>query len=585
MDFKSLGLIAPILKALAVQGYVSPTPIQEQAIPPVLAGRDVLGCAQTGTGKTCAFAAPILQLLNGTPASGRPIRALVLTPTRELAIQIYECFRAYGKGLSLRSAVIYGGVGQAAQAEALKKGVDILVATPGRLLDLQGQGLVDLSDVKIFVLDEADRMLDMGFIHDVRRVLKLLPDRKQTLFFSATMPPEVTSLVNSLLKDPVRLAVDPVSSPVESIRQSVYLVDRGNKTRLLAGLLGDPGVKNALVFTRTKHRANKVAQDLLKMGIAAAAIHGNKSQTARQQALSDFKEGRLKVLVATDIAARGLDIEELSHVFNYNLPEVPETYVHRIGRTGRAGHGGTAVSFCDCTEQSLLKGIEKLIGKSIPVAENRDWPMTVFEAPAKDSRGRTVNPDDAEARAAAKKRSRTAGTGKQTEQRTKQRTKQQTEAAAPAGKEPKKTEAAGSGKRPRLRKKRAATISEVLEADAPAGAERPESYSDFHRPDPLAGNVIMDATARLLAPKSHAAASAKAAGGHAGHAGKASARRQKEAGRKRPDRKAAEPSPAPRPHAGRGRRGPPPVELRKSRQKDSTEQPSLMKPYYLKRDD
>ena len=336
MTFQELGLNEPILRALADQGYEQPSPIQAKAIPPALTGRDVLGCAQTGTGKTCAFAAPILQQLSGHKAQGRPIRALILTPTRELALQIQESFEAYGKYLPLRSTVIFGGVGQAPQVERLKKGVDILVATPGRLGDLYGQKLIDLSRLEIFVLDEADRMLDMGFIHDVRRILGWLPAQKQTLFFSATMPPEVQGLVDSLLHNPVKVAVDPISSPVEVIDQKLYYVDRGNKTRLLAALIRELGVKNALVFTRTKHGANKVAGDLVKAGISAAAIHGNKSQTARQQALADFKSGAVQVLVATDIAARGLDIEELSHVFNYNLPDVPETYVHRIGRTGRA---------------------------------------------------------------------------------------------------------------------------------------------------------------------------------------------------------------------------------------------------------
>ena len=402
MNFKDLGLIAPILRALDAQGYAEPTPIQAGAIPPALLGRDVLGCAQTGTGKTCAFATPILQRLNADVVVGpRYIRSLILTPTRELALQIQESFEAYGRNLPLRSAVIFGGVGQQPQVDKIKRGLDILVATPGRLLDLQGQGLLDLSRVEIFVLDEADRMLDMGFIHDVRRVLKLLPPKKQTLFFSATMPPEVMDLVNGLLHDPARVAVDPVSSPVEVIDQKLCFVDKGNKSKLLSHLIREMRVKNALVFTRTKHGANKVAGDLMKAGISAAAIHGNKSQTARQQALSDFKAGRIQVLVATDIAARGIDIEELSHVFNYNLSEVPETYVHRIGRTGRAGHGGCAVSFCDFAEKEYLRGIEKLIGRNIPVVEEHPWPMEVFEAP-RDAKGRAVNADDAEARAAAK---------------------------------------------------------------------------------------------------------------------------------------------------------------------------------------
>ena len=318
MTFQELGLNAPIIKALEDMGYQTPTPIQEKAIPAALAGRDVLGCAQTGTGKTCAFAAPILQRLSAGQRPGRPIRALILTPTRELALQIQENFELYGKNLPLRSAVIFGGVGQNPQVDALRRGTDVLVATPGRLMDLYQQKFVDLSRLEIFVLDEADRMLDMGFIHDVRKILRWLPEKKQTMLFSATMPPEIADLVNSLLRDPVRVAVDPVSSPVEVIRQSVYFVDKGNKTRLLARLLEELRVKNALVFTRTKHGANKVAKDLAKLGVTAAAIHGNKSQTARQQALADFKEGRVQCLVATDIAARGLDIEELSHVFNYN---------------------------------------------------------------------------------------------------------------------------------------------------------------------------------------------------------------------------------------------------------------------------
>ena len=343
MKFESLGLTRSILTALQEQGYASPTPIQEQAIPAALAGRDVLGCARTGTGKTCAFAAPILQRLSADPKAGRPIRALILTPTRELAIQIQECFEAYGAHLPLKSVVIFGGVGQNPQVEAIQAGCDILVATPGRLEDLHNQGFIDVSKLEIFVLDEADRMLDMGFIHDVKKILSWLPAKKQTLFFSATMPKEISQLVDSLLHDPVKIAVDPVSSPVEVIDQSVYLVDKNNKTKLLVKLLNDRSIPSALVFTRTKHGANRVAQDLTKAGITAAAIHGNKSQTARQAALAGFKDGSVRVLVATDIAARGLDIEALGCVFNYNLPEVPETYVHRIGRTGRAGKDGIAI--------------------------------------------------------------------------------------------------------------------------------------------------------------------------------------------------------------------------------------------------
>ena len=404
MKFEALGLTRPILEALAEQGYETPTPIQEQAIPAALAGRDVLGCARTGTGKTCAFATPILQRLSAAPREGRPIRALILTPTRELAIQIQECFEAYGAHLSLNSVVIFGGVGQNPQVEAIQAGCDILVATPGRLEDLHNQGFIDVSRLEIFVLDEADRMLDMGFIHDVKKILTWLPAKKQTLFFSATMPKEISQLVDSLLQDPVKIAVDPVSSPVEVIDQSVYLVDKGNKSKLLVGLLEEKKIPSALVFTRTKHGANRVAQDLTRAGITAAAIHGNKSQTARQAALAGFKDGSIRVLVATDIAARGLDIEDLGCVFNYNLPEVPETYVHRIGRTGRAGKDGMAISFCDFGEKPLLRDIEKLIGKSVPVVEDHPFPMQVFEAPKKDARGRIVNPEDAEARKAAKAR-------------------------------------------------------------------------------------------------------------------------------------------------------------------------------------
>ncbi|MCD8354301.1 MAG: DEAD/DEAH box helicase [Clostridiales bacterium] len=402
MNFQDCHLIDPIVKALTEQGYTQPTAIQAGAIPPALEGRDVLGCARTGTGKTCAFAAPILQRLSQNPVDGRPIRALVLTPTRELAIQNQECFVNYGKYLNVTSVVIFGGVGQTPQVEAIQKGADVLVATPGRLADLYQQGYLDLSRLEIFVLDEADRMLDMGFIHDVKKILQWLPKKKQTLFFSATMPEEITQLVNSLLYKPVRVAVDPVNSTVDAIRQQVYLVDRVNKTKLLVSLLEEQDLSSVLVFTRTKHGANKVSKDLQKAGVSAAAIHGNKSQTARQEALAGFKAGNIRVLVATDIAARGLDIEELACVVNYNLPEVPETYVHRIGRTGRAGRGGLAIAFCDFNEQPLLKDIEKLMGKKVPQVKDHPWPMQNFDPPAKDKGGKVRNPEDEEARAAAR---------------------------------------------------------------------------------------------------------------------------------------------------------------------------------------
>ena len=593
MTFAQLGLCPPILKALAEEGYESPSPIQEKAIPPALDGRDVLGCAQTGTGKTCAFAAPILQRLDGEKVSGRPIRALVLTPTRELALQIQESFAAYGRHLPLRSAVIFGGVGQAPQVEQLKKGVDILVATPGRLGDLYGQKLIDLSKLEIFVLDEADRMLDMGFIHDVRRILGWLPRQKQTLFFSATMPPEVRGLVDGLLVNPVKVAVNPVSSPVEIIDQKLYYVDRGNKTKLLAHLIRELDVKNALVFTRTKHGANKVAGDLSKAGITAAAIHGNKSQTARQQALADFKAGRVQALVATDIAARGLDIEELSHVFNYNLPDVPETYVHRIGRTGRAGHGGTAISFCDINEKEELKAIEKLIGKAVPVVENHPWPMEILEPAPKDKKGRAVNPEDAEARAAAKerRRQRDAANKAAAEARKAKANQKIMEAEAPKKAEPL---AETPAKKRRNRGKRSsATLEEALTATNPVRPSAPEpDFADFRKPDPLASDVIMDATARLLAPRPRTQAPKKPkAPKQAAKAPKAEAVQPQGQSRKANKKKAApaaEPlhKEEPRRKKNRGSKGrrpgrPPEVVLRSNGQKDSTEQPSLMKPYYL----
>ncbi len=387
MTFNELNLSAPVLRAVAQAGYESPSPIQAAAIPPVLAGRDLMGCAQTGTGKTAAFALPMLDRLTASaPRKKGAIRALILTPTRELALQIGESFEAYGKYLTLRSTVIFGGVGQAPQVAALKKGVDILIACPGRLNDLVGQGLLDLSNIEIFVLDEADRMLDMGFVHDVKKVIAKLPRQRQNLMFSATMPKEIEQLAAGILHDPAFVKVDPVSSTVDRIQQSLYFVEKGNKKFLLPWLIKNlrPEVVNALVFSRTKHGADKIAKDLNKQGIPAAAIHGNKSQTARVTALEDFKAGKTRVLVATDIAARGIDISELSHVFNYDLPEVPETYVHRIGRTARAGADGTAVSFCAPEEKEYLAGIEKLNRRQIPVVSGHPWdgvPAPVKVAP------------------------------------------------------------------------------------------------------------------------------------------------------------------------------------------------------------
>ena len=387
MRFSEMNLIEPLLRAVDEAGYTEPTPIQEQTVKYVLAGDDVLGCAQTGTGKTAAFALPILQNLSQSRGSGG-IRSLILTPTRELAIQNYDSFVLYGKYLSLRCGVIFGGVGQGPQEEMLKSGVDILVATPGRLNDLIGQGIIKLGGIEIFVLDEADRMLDMGFIHDVRRVLEKLPAKRQTLMFSATMPPEIEKLADGMLVKPKTVKVDPVTSTVEAIDQRLYYVDKGNKKYLLAKILKSPEVHSALVFTRTKHGADKVVRELDREGIEAMAIHGNKSQRARQTALNSFKDGKIWVLVATDIAARGIDIMELSHVINYDIPNEPETYIHRIGRTGRAGRGGSAVSFCCIDEVPFLKDIEKLTGEKIPVAES-DWPMlitTPTEKPAQTQR-------------------------------------------------------------------------------------------------------------------------------------------------------------------------------------------------------
>ncbi|GAB3956441.1 DEAD/DEAH box helicase [Spirosoma harenae] len=384
MQFSDLELIDPILKALAEEGYTTPTPIQQQAIPILLNRRDLLGCAQTGTGKTAAFAIPILQLLNEgrdkNLKAPRRIKTLVLTPTRELAIQIAESFAAYGRHLPIRHTVIFGGVSQHAQVNALKAGVDVLIATPGRLLDLMNQGFINLRDVQYFVLDEADRMLDMGFIHDVKKVIARLPERRQSLFFSATMPPDVAKLADTILHNPAKVEVTPVSSTADTIQQAVYFVGKEDKRKLLVHVLDDKKIRSALVFARTKHGADRVVKDLMRAGIQAEAIHGNKSQNARQRALSNFKSRETRVLVATDIAARGIDVDELSHVINYELPNIPETYVHRIGRTGRAGHDGIALSFCDAEETAYLKDIHKLIGKTVPVVDNHPYVLDIATA-------------------------------------------------------------------------------------------------------------------------------------------------------------------------------------------------------------
>lgn len=388
MSFKHLELIPPVMQALAEEGYTTPTPIQQRAIPEILAGRDLQGCAQTGTGKTAAFAIPIIQHLHLQKQSKAGIKVLVLTPTRELAIQIDESFSAYGKYANFRHTIVYGGVSQLPQTRALKRGTDVLVATPGRLLDLIDQGYISLKQLEVFVLDEADRMLDMGFIHDVRKIIKLIPEKRQTLFFSATMPKEIQKLASELLKNPAKVEITPPTSTVDKIEQNLFHTNKSDKPKLLLHLLSENNINTALVFTRTKHGANRLVKSLHKARVTAAAIHGNKSQLARQKALNDFKMGRLNVLVATDIAARGIDIDKLTHVFNYDLPEVPETYIHRIGRTGRAGLAGTAIAFCDVNEKTYLRDIEKMIAMKIPVQDTHPYPGDPNAVPAKPTHTR-----------------------------------------------------------------------------------------------------------------------------------------------------------------------------------------------------
>ncbi|WP_367331451.1 DEAD/DEAH box helicase [Sphingobacterium multivorum] len=369
MEFKQLSLIAPLLKAITETGYTHPTAIQQKAIPVVLQGNDLIGCAQTGTGKTAAFALPLLQRLEETKTSGKlvPIRALILTPTRELAIQIGDNINLYRKYLKLNYCTIFGGVSQEKQVKEIKKGVDILVATPGRLLDLMNQKIVSLDKIEILVLDEADNMLDMGFIHDIKKILAKVPSKRQTLFFSATMPPNIRKFAHGILHKPIEVDVTPVSSTAEKVNQSVFFVEKKDKIKLLTSILKKLKHERTIVFSRTKHGADKIVKLLAKNGLRAAAIHGNKSQNARQKALGEFKDSHLKILIATDIAARGIDIEQLPLVINYDLPNVPETYVHRIGRTGRAGQEGKAVSFCDVEERPYLADIEKLIGLKIKI--------------------------------------------------------------------------------------------------------------------------------------------------------------------------------------------------------------------------
>jgi ATP-dependent RNA helicase RhlE len=378
MQFKDLNIMPDIIKALEKESYDIPTPIQEEAIPVILSGRDLLGCAQTGTGKTAAFAIPTIQLLSEDKAPQRAnqnIRALIVTPTRELALQIYESFNSYGKFTDLKCSVVFGGVSQKPQEENLKQRVDILVATPGRLLALIDQKIINIEHIKIFILDEADRMLDMGFIHDVKRIIAKTPLKKQTLLFSATMPPDIARLASTILKTPAKIEITPVSSTVDTIEQYLYFVDKSNKKDLLLHILKDRNIVSALVFTRTKHGADRLMRQLAKNKVIAQAIHGDKSQGARQSALNNFKNKTLRILIATDIAARGIDIDELTHVFNFDLPDTPETYVHRIGRTGRAGLGGTAISFCDFDEKEQLSDIEHLIGKKLTEVKDHPYPL------------------------------------------------------------------------------------------------------------------------------------------------------------------------------------------------------------------
>lgn len=421
MLFESLNIINPIKRALETEGYTKATPIQSKAIPSLLEGMDLLGCAQTGTGKTAAFAIPILQGISSqqrNPKANRHIQALILAPTRELAIQIGDSFESYGKYLNLRTLVIYGGVSQHPQTKSLVKGIDILVATPGRLLDLINQKFVRLNHVKYFVLDEADHMLDMGMIHDVRRIIKHIPDLRQTMFFSATMPKEIAKLADEILKDPVKVEITPVASTVDIVEQVVYYVDKKNKIPLLIHLLRNKTIVSALVFSRTKHGADKIVRSLEKAGLPAQAIHGNKSQNARQRALNNFKERKTRILVATDIAARGIDVEELSHVINFNLPEVPETYVHRIGRTGRAGLGGIAISFCDHGEKPLLRDIQKLISKSVSVVEDHPFPLVDTSIEKKETSSRrssapkTKSPDHRRGKGASSTKKNTGKSSK-----------------------------------------------------------------------------------------------------------------------------------------------------------------------------
>lgn len=505
MKFQDLRLSEPLLRAIGEKGYTDPTPIQQQAIPPVLEGRDLQGCAQTGTGKTAAFTLPMLQLLAAEPApkGRRPIRALVLTPTRELAIQIDECCRDYARHTPIRHCVIFGGVNQRPQVDALQKGVDLLVATPGRLLDLIGQGYVTLDTIRFFVLDEADRMLDMGFIHDIRRILPLLPERRQTLFFSATMPESIAALAAKILRNPVLVTVTPPASVVETIAQTVHFAEKAEKSQLLIDLLSASDAQQVLVFSRTKHGADKLAKILNRAGIRSCAIHGNKSQNARVKAMNDFKSGECRVMIATDIAARGIDIDQLPLVINYELPEVAETYVHRIGRTGRAGHEGAAWSFCSEDEFEYLCDIQKLTGLTIPTegpvpeyALRKAAPARKPAQKAAQRPARTQEPKPARNAGAksAQRPARDADAGQQPAQRPARNTEQK--AARNAAKTPQSAQnpaqpEAGATSRPSRPRRRRGTRPAPGTPIEPAGktASRPADATRGQAPKQGSGNA------------------------------------------------------------------------------------------------
>ena len=520
MKFQDLRLSEPLLRAIGEKGYTDPTPIQQQAIPPVLEGRDLQGCAQTGTGKTAAFTLPMLQLLAAEPApkGRRPIRALVLTPTRELAIQIDECCRDYARYTPIRHCVIFGGVNQRPQVDALQKGVDLLVATPGRLLDLIGQGYVTLDTIRFFVLDEADRMLDMGFIHDIRRILPLLPERRQTLFFSATMPESIAALAAKILRNPVLVTVTPPASVVETIAQTVHFAEKAEKSQLLIDLLSASDAQQVLVFSRTKHGADKLAKILNRAGIRSCAIHGNKSQNARVKAMNDFKSGECRVMIATDIAARGIDIDQLPLVINYELPEVAETYVHRIGRTGRAGHEGAAWSFCSEDEFEYLCDIQKLTGLTIPTegpvpeyALRKAAPARKPAQKAAQRPARTQEPKPARNAGAksAQRPARDADAGQQPAQRPARNTEQK--ATRNAAKTPQSAQnpaqpEAGATSRPSRPRRRRGTRPAPGTPSEPAGktASRPADATRGQAPKQGPGNAAKAAgnkSAATAAPK------------------------------------------------------------------------------------